>query len=792
MSLSGILKCTLGLLPLIGGAAQAQNYISVDYPEGNVTVTAMTDQIFRVTKTAKGQEPNQYTVATFEPKSNVKTEIYDIGADRVMLLVPFSGMSATLNKYSGELVINGGLPNMLVSEMAKPASVDGRQTTVLYTTANGAFYGGGERGHSLDLRGDTLVMYNRQNYGYGAGDPRTSQMNITMPYVVASDGFGILFDDFSKSELVIGDNSEIRYEGASPTTYYYIGGGTMYYVTWNYTELVGRQPLPPLWSLGYITSKYGYHNEKETLGCIDTLRREGYPVDGIVLDLYWYGKEQDMGRLDWEKSQWPNPKKMLDRLKKDNVNVIAISQPYILRNGKGLDNYNYLAENGMLVMDSTGLKPQEVTIWVGEGGMFDMSNPKTRQWLADRYHKLTEMGVTGWWGDLGEPEVHPENSLHANGLNTEQYHNQYGNDWSQVVFDMMREHYPDTRMVTMMRGGTTGLQKYSVFPWSTDVARSWAGLKPQITIMLNSGLSGLGYMGHDVGGFAVDEENPYDAELYVRWLQLGLFSPMLRTHAQAQAEPYHYPQYADIILPLIKERYRWLPYNYTLAFDNAFYGYPLVRPLNFSYGLPPLEVDSLADEYMWGPAVLVAPVLEQGATSRKVYFPEGEWFDYYDPQRVYTSADSGIDYDAPLDKIPLFIRAGSFIPYADYEMKSTAEYRADEFAIDYYPSTIASSSLYDDNRLSASSIKKRQYRLLNFQGQTLDDGTMVIWVDSHGDYDSAPKKIKLRLAVKGMEGKTMEDFEVNNGEVKATAEPFVFDWIYTPSAGRTTITIHTK
>ena len=129
---------------------------------------------------------------------------------------------------------------------------------------------------------------------------------------------------------------------------------------------------------------------------------------------------------------------------------------------------------------------------VGEGGMFDVSNPNTRKWLKERYKQLTLDGVGGWWGDLGEPEVHPESGLHANGLTTRQYHNKYGNDWSKIIYDLYKEEFPDRRLMTMMRGGTTGLQQYSVFPWSTDVSRSWGGLQPQITIMLNSGLSGLG------------------------------------------------------------------------------------------------------------------------------------------------------------------------------------------------------------------------------------------------------------------------------------------------------------
>lgn len=170
---------------------------------------------------------------------------------------------------------------------------------------------------------------------------------------------------------------------------------------------------------------------------------------------------------------------------------------------------------------------------------------------------------------------------------------------------------------------------------STDVSRSWAGLQPQIKIMLNSGLSGLAYMSHDVGGFAIDKENPIDPELYVRWLQLGTFSPILRTHAQEFAEPYHYPEYADELLDLVKTRYRWLPYNYTLAYENASQGYPMVRPLNFdAHGATPY--DSITDEYMWGSEVLVAPVLQQGARKRDIVVPDGTWIDYTTPMSPIT------------------------------------------------------------------------------------------------------------------------------------------------------------
>ena len=164
--------------------------------------------------------------------------------------------------------------------------------------------------------------------------------------------------------------------------------------------------------------------------------------------------------------------------------------------------------------------------------------------------------------------------------------------------------------MTMMRGGTTGLQSYSVFPWSTDVSRSWGGLAPQITIMLNSGLSGLGYMSHDVGGFAIDPAAPYDPELYVRWLQLGTFSPVLRTHSQSTAEPYCYPDQQDIILPLIKERYRWLPLQLHTRLRECFAGSAACAPAQLLYPRHP-RYDDINDEYLWGRDILVAPVLTQ-------------------------------------------------------------------------------------------------------------------------------------------------------------------------------------
>ena len=732
-----IVPCA-GVLSLSAGIAE----VSTTTRDGRTIIaTALTPHIIRVDDLGAGQSvaPVQ-SVLPIEAQDNIA----EVSADGTEMTT--SG-GITVRTASGVLNISGTTPGSSITDAGAYRNSEGLMQISLATTSTGSFYGAGERGHKLNLRGDTLEMYNRQNYGYTGHDPRIKQMNITMPLFLASDGFAIVFDDYAAARMILSNPIEYISESPKPITYYYVGGTeTMAQLTEQLTELTGRQPLAPFWSLGYITSRYGYRTQAETEGVIDTLKTAGYPVDGIVLDLYWYGKEEDMGRLEWDSEQWPDPDGMLRRLTDKGVKTIAISQPYILRNGRGVDNYNEFKDKGLMVRDSTG-GPQEVKIWVGEGGMFDVSNPDTRTWLTNRYKSLTDRGMGGWWGDLGEPEIHPESGIHHNGLSTRLYHNKYGNDWSSIISELYSEQYPDRRLMTLMRGGTTGLQRFSVFPWSTDVSRSWGGLEPQVRIMLNSGLSGLGYMGHDVGGFAVGEE-PYQPELYVRWLQTGLFSPILRTHAQQFAEPYKYPQYEAIIEKLIKDRYRWLPYNYTLAYENAVHGWPLVRPLDF-HTVGTGKYDDISDEFMWGSEVLVAPVMREGADSRLIVFPEGcKWIDFHNSAHKIDGGTTIGAYPAPMGMLPLFVKAGAFIPMADYPMENTGDYNPGKLTVRYYPMADVKSSytLFDDNRLTPGTIEAGQYRLIHFEGDALQD-EITITIHSEGSYEGAPAEVEMNFEV---------------------------------------------
>lgn len=735
-------------MPMPGSISTSGQSTLIGTGHGTVAVTPITPDIFKVSRIPYGEKKFSFPrsqASVLSPSSEgvtwfaSPTEVTFRSASTIVKVNRLTGRTIFLNA-EGDTILSeaGGVDN----------SGDLKRVSLRNGIAQN-LYGGGERGHSLRLNGDTLVMFNRQNYGYVAGDPRISQMGITVPWFVSDAGYGVLFDDYNRASLSLGKDS-IVYESETPKplSYYFVNGeGSLAGATSRYTELTGRQQLPPFWALGYITSRYGYHNEQEALGAIDSLKQRDYPVDGIVFDLYWYGKETDMGRLEWNKDQFPDHRRMLDSLNRMGVHTVLINQPYINKIG-AIDNYNMLSEAGMLVKDSAG-NTHDVTTWVGDAGMFDMSNPATRAWLWNRLKGLTEDGVSGWWGDLGEPEVHPLTIMHANGETASQYHNVYGNEWSKTIYDGLRSDFPDMRPLLMMRGGTAGLQRYSVFPWTTDVSRSWGGFVPQVALMLNSGLSGLGYMGSDVGGFAVDPAEPYQPELYVRWLQMGTFSPMLRTHAQLKPEPYHYPQHDAIIKDFIKQRYQWLPYNYTLAYENTVEGLPLARPVNFHSEGGTVDAN-VTDEYLWGSEVLVAPVFKKGARSRKVYFPAGDtWINWNKPSQTFAGGTTAT-VAAPLEEMPMFVKAGSFIPQYMRPIENVSQYDPMFLTVKYFPSKESSSfTMFDDNRLSPTSLSDGQYQLTTFtavpQGRKLE-----IDIESEGSYKEMPEGRMITLEIPGI------------------------------------------
>ncbi len=758
----------------------------VSTPKGVVEITPVNEDIFRITVIPGNKDVNFFPSQSAILTPAASGVIEAIGPDNVTVMS--NNMKAVVDRATGNVSFYDKEGNLLISEAGGVDNSGDVKSVTLSGENVGNIFGAGERGHKLKLNGDSLTMYNRQNYGYTKGDPRISQMGISVPYFVSDKGFGILFDDYNKADLLLG-NDTIKYSSETPRalSYYFINSPekNLAGATTNYSALTGNQPLPPLWTLGYITSKYGYKTQAEAEGVIDTLKTRGYPVDGIVLDLYWYGVETDMGRLEWNKEQWPDHKKMISDLKEKGVNMVLISQPYLNKKG-AIDNYNILGEKGMLVKDKDG-NVHDVTTWVGDAGMFDVSNPQTRDWYWNRYKELTADGIAGWWGDLGEPEVHPLTIMHDNGQTASQYHNVYGNEWSRIIFEGLQKDYPDMRTMLMMCGGTAGLQRYAVFPWTTDVSRSWGGFGPQVNLMLSSGLSGLGYMSSDIGGFAVDNDNPTDPELYVRWLQMGTFTPMLRTHAQLKPEPYHYPAQEKISKDYIKMRYQWLPYNYTLAWENASKGWPLARPLNFHGDNEGDKYANCEDEYMWGDEVLVAPVLTKGARSREVLFPKGEWISWWNTNNKYSGGKT-YKIAAPLNEIPLFVKAGSFIPLYMREVENVEDYNPQFLTVRYFPAAQKTSyTLFDDDRKSPTSLADKEYVLINFEGEK--KGKQIeISMSAEGGYKDMPEIRNMELEIVGIPAPAKVSWDANVME-KAASRKMIRQYGYTYDAKTRTATL---
>jgi len=338
------------------------------------------------------------------------------------------------------------------------------------------------------------------------------------------------------------------------------------------------------------------------------------------------------------------------------------------------------------------------------------------------YRDLIEEGVAGFWSDLGEPENHPEAMWHQMGP-AKQVHNVFSLLWAEFMYENFRQEYPDRRFFNLIRSGNVGMQRYGTFPWSGDIQRSFDGLRAQVPILLNMSMSGIPYMHSDLGGFTGGGQNN---ELYARWIQLGAFSPVMRAHGHdVPPEPIFYPEpYRTIAIDHIKMRYHWLPYNYTLAWQNSTTGRPFALPTHY-FEPQNQALANVGDQYLWGEDVLVAPILAEGQTQRPVSFPLGVWFDLRDDQRYQGGATFNVA--APLAEIPVFARAGAFLPMA-HDIDNTADYDGQILIVHYFPDSSRPQSqftLYEDDGHSFDALAAQSHNLVHFEGRVQEAGIQV-------------------------------------------------------------------
>ena len=621
-------------------------------------------------------------------------------------------------------------------------------------------FGAGERAMAMDRRGKKLQLYNRPAYGYEFG---AAQLNYSVPMTISSRKYAILFDNPQKGYVDIGNTEPSVTEWSAlggTARYYLIAGSTYPEISGSYTQLTGRQPLPPRWALGNLQSRMAYRNQKETDSIVTLMQKNNFPVDAVILDFYWFGDsiQGHLGNLDWYKKAWPDPAGMVAKFRTQGIKTILITEPYVIDT---VANHKDAVAKGVFVTDSLGKPYIDKQFYFGAGSLIDIFKPEARDWFWQKYKKQIDMGIAAWWGDLGEPESHPADIRHVNGK-ADQVHNIYGHYWDKMLFEKYAENYPNTRLFHLQRSGFAGSQRYAAYPWTGDVSRSWGGLQAQLPLLLTMGMNGLGYIHSDAGGFAMGVK---DDELYTRWLQFAVFTPILRPHGSGiPSEPVYFsPKTQDIVRTYMKLRYALLPYNYTLAYQNATTGSPLMRPLFYQF-TNDSAVSRVEDEYMWGENLLVAPIIRKGLTSRSVYLPEGKWFDFATGTE-YTGS-SRIDYPLTIENLPVFAKAGSFIPMTK-PVTSTDYYDGGNYLVRYYPSGQSTFTQYEDNGLDNKSLSEGKFELITYSGSK-DSQKTTVAISKTGSWDGMPvcRIMKLEIRTSKVPAKVL----VNSKAVKIKAE----------------------
>ncbi len=733
-------SCKKNYTGLYQGYDDKGAYIEVYKNDGTYVIKPYSDKIIETSFIPKGESFSSQSHAVVLD-ANGKAKIQENDS---ILTYTTPGIAVHINKrdfhisytYKGK---------ELISERKGYQKTDSIELLDFNLDKKEVIYGAGSRVVGMNRRGKRLQLYNRAHYGY---ETQSELMNFTMPLILSSKLYAVHFDNAPIGFLDIDskkDNS-LTYETINGRkTYQVVAGDDWKDLIDQYTDLTGKQPLPPRWAFGNFASRFGYHSEKETRETVAKFKKDSIPLDAVVLDIYWFGKDikGHMGNLEFVKDSFPTPKKMIDDFTANGVKTILITEPFVLTSSKKWDE---AVQHGVLGKDSLG-HPFTYDFYFGNTGIIDIYDPKGKDWFWNIYKEYTkEYKVAGWWGDLGEPEVHPSDLQHAVG-SADEVHNVYGHDWARMLYEGYQKDFPDQRPFILMRAGYSGSQRFGMIPWSGDVNRSWGGLQAQTEIALQMGMQGMGYMHSDLGGFAGGET--FDPELYTRWLQYGVFQPIYRPHAQEHIAPepvFHDKKTKDLAKKSILLRYSMLPYNYTLAFENNQSGIPLMRPLFFENADNP-ELYEMSFTYLWGDNFLVSPVVKPGVASKDIPFPKNSnWFDFFTDKKYEGGTYKTVEVVE--EHIPIFVKGGSFIPMVE-PIQTTDTYSAEKLILHYYHDAAiktSTGSLYDDDGKTPNAFENGQYELLQFNSETTSEKISFLFSTKKGEnYQDNTRKITLTI-----------------------------------------------
>ena len=555
---------------------------------------------------------------------------------------------------------------------------------------------------------DVMKIYGSEEAIYGLGQHQAGvwnyrgeeielsqeNTNIAIPLFLSSKGYGIFWNNTSVSKF---NNRFIHYlfldaEVSDPVDYYFLYGPEFDQIISEYRTLTGSAPLYGKWAYGYWQSKNRYTSQSQLLNIAKKYRQLGIPIDNIVQDWFWW---TTMGSFRFN-SRYPDPQKMIRDLHDEHFHFMISVWPFF---DPGSSVYEEMEKRGYFIARTLipAFHPK------GEA-LYDASNPAARQFYWKLINEnLFQLGVDAWWLDTDEPETEgrEENLLLDHKIfigNGAQYANLYPLLTCMGVFDGQRSANERKRVFILSRSAFAGSQRYAVTAWSGDILSDFLSLKRQIPAGLNYELSGLPYWTTDIGGFILGHPNdPRYRELFIRWFEYGAFCPIFRVHGTRVPdtnELWSYgPEAESILTAFDRLRYRLLPYIYSVAWMVTKQNYTPMRPLVMDFRTDS-KAQNVGDQFLFGPSLLVNPVTEEGARSRRLYLPPAEWYDFWNGQTH--SGPIEIDAPAPLSRIPLYVRAGSIIPMGPY-VQWASEKPADPIELRVYPDADGDFTLYEDD-----------------------------------------------------------------------------------------------
>ncbi len=624
------------------------------------------------------------------------------------------------------------------------------------------FYGLGEKAARLDKRRGQFEMWNSDTPAYTEGRDPIYQ---SIPFYIGLENgaaYGIFFDNSYRTHFDFGATSQ-QYAAFSADggemNYYFFWGPSIKKILQRYTELTGRMPLPPLWALGNQQSRWGYYPDTMAEEVVRRYRQDDLPLDVLHLDIDYMNGYRI---FTWDTNRFPDPKAFTDKLKGQGVKVVTIVDPGIkyqppTAGAKDAaahpetapqERSYYVFNQGMEKNFFLKRKNNQLYIgrvWPGESVFVDFTLADARTWWGDLFRAYLETGVSGIWTDMNEPADFVDQTgktqmdvvSYDDGEFSTQAKNR--NVFALLMARATREGLerlaPDQRPFIITRAGYAGVQRYATM-WTGDNTSTWNSLALSIPMFETLGLSGEPFVGADIGGFI----GRADGELLTRWYQVGFMTPFCRNHKDISGydqEPWRFARYyEDIIRKYLKLRYRLLPYLYGVLEEAHRTGVPYFRPLLLDYQNDANAIN-IDDEFMVGHDLLLAPVLQPGLVGRLVYLPEGEWFDYWSATKY--KGGTMFRVDAPLEKVPMFVRAGAIIPLWP-EMNYVGEKPADPVTFELYPDAKAEAgiTLYEDDGLSRDYLRGVLKRTAVTSTRTSTDTVIKISAPA-GSYRTPPR-----------------------------------------------------